>query len=103
MNDTNIVNENGPVPQNPLAPVVVGLIRALSMEREAHDSTRVVLHQAVEMMGDQDRKLDRERASRLHLLAQYRDLLNGRTKAVERQANGEDGTPESTSGMERAA
>lgn len=75
MSDTNIVTENDTVSQNALAPVVVGLIRALSMEREAHESTRVVLREAVAMMGEQDRQIDRERASRLHLLEQYRELV----------------------------
>ena len=72
--------------ENALAPVVVGLIRALSLEREAHESTRFVLHEALALMADQDRKLDRERANRLHLLDQYRAAMSGRTNAEERQA-----------------
>jgi hypothetical protein len=90
MSDTTIVNPNATCSHNPLASVVVGLIRALSMERDAHESTKVVLHEAVTMMGEQDRQLDRERASRLHLLAQYRELVSGRTKGDERQSDRDD-------------
>lgn len=86
MSDTNIVTEDQTRRHNPLAPVVVGLIRALSLERDAHDSTKVVLNEAVTMMGELDRKLDGERANRLHLLAQYRAAMSGRTNAEERQA-----------------
>lgn len=78
MSDTNILNDSESVFQNPLAPVLVELIRELS-------STRAVLHEAVTMLGEQERKLDRERASRLHLLKEYRAIVGGHTRGDTRQ------------------
>jgi hypothetical protein len=71
MNDTEIVTHTC----NPLAPVVVGLIRSLSMERAAHDSTRFVLHEAISMLHDQDRQLDRARDSARCLREQIRQTM----------------------------
>jgi hypothetical protein len=100
MNDTDIVTQI----QNPLAPVVIGLIRALSMERDAHTSTRAVLHEAIALVREQDQKLDRERASRFDLLSQYRALISGRTKAEERQALDEAAeTVDASHGRSKAA
>jgi hypothetical protein len=86
MNDTSILHESRNTTANPLAPVVVGLVRALSMERDAHESTRFVLHEAVNMLSEQDRQIDRERTYRLHLLEQYRVVVSDRAAAEARQA-----------------
>lgn len=102
MNDTHSIHERPTTLPNPLAPVVVGLIRSLSMERDAHESTRCVLREAIAMMANQDRKLDIERSNRLDLLAQYRAAISGRTNAEERQAIAvANEMPEGTSHLEQ--
>lgn len=79
------ITQAAPVVQNPLAPVVIGLIRALRIEHQAHDSTREVLHAAVAFAAEKDRENDRTRARYLNLLAEFRAMASGRTSAEERQ------------------
>lgn len=66
-----------------LVPVVLELIRELRAEREAY-------HVAVGIIAERDARLDRLRAQNIHLRAQLRAVMSGRTIADERQALDED-------------
>lgn len=72
--------DNAPtIPRNPLAPVVVDLIRQLRAEREAK-------HVAVGLIAERDGEVKRVRAENIHLRAQLRAMFSGQTIADERQA-----------------
>jgi hypothetical protein len=71
---------------NPLAPVLLNVIRVARDRGVQLRAARAVLVTAIGLLADRDRQLDDERSQKEHLRAQIRACVSGRTIAEERHA-----------------
>lgn len=73
-------------PPNPLTPALLDTIRLARARGVELLEVRTWLRDALAVIAERDRALDHLRAENIHLRAQLRAALSGRTIAEERQA-----------------